>query len=112
MQKEKLEEFLEKVNAVHDQVQKISKGEYNQKEYERVEKTVNTQGYDEGDKRRRKERKKRLKEEKLRQQKMGRSGKGEKDDYLYFCPKCQVEFIIEMEKCARCGKITQTQKIR
>ena len=42
----------------------------------------------------------------------GREGKGEKEDYDVFCPRCNTEFLIKIEKCTRCGAETIAQKER
>lgn len=39
-------------------------------------------------------------------------GKGEKEHYLYWCRKCNVEYQIESPKCFHCGKDTMKKEDR
>jgi len=42
----------------------------------------------------------------------GTKGKGEKDNYKYWCRKCEVEYTCESPKCFHCGKATLTREER
>lgn len=57
--------------------------------------------------------KKKLQEQE-KQQKLnkGRPGKGEKDNYKWFCRKCLVEYEIDLDNCTRCGGDLITHKDR
>ena len=39
-------------------------------------------------------------------------GKGEKENYVSFCPHCNTEYLIELHTCTRCGGKTISQKER
>ena len=42
----------------------------------------------------------------------GRTGKGEKENYLDYCKYCQWEYTLSTPNCLKCGKETITQKDR
>ena len=100
--KEGLDDFLEKVSEVKEQIQEISKGNFDEKKYTRLvnkleetkeNKDVNV-----------------VKEEE--QIDRGREGKGEKDNYSHFCLYCNLEYVTPRLNCFKCNRETVTSKQR
>ena len=96
---EEADEFLEKVNRIHDQVQDIVHGRVNIEQLEKNER-------DEEEKAMLQER---LKEIKIREQKerqlKGRPGKGHIAGYKTYCQFCQTEWFIDgVLKCTQCNR--------
>lgn len=103
---EDAEDFLEKVNRIHDQVRDIASGKMSMEEIDRIEK-------DEKDKELMASRLKEIndREEKERQLK-GKPGKGHIAGYKSFCSFCHIEWFVEcVFKCTSCGRDTITYEV-
>lgn len=112
MSKRESEEFLEEVDEVNQAIQRIVSGEMGEKEYEELERRVNRKKYEEMEREKNK-RKEEEKQEKLRQMKLlGKEGKGEGENYLLYCPKCCLEYEVEVQQCARCRNSLLTKEQR
>jgi hypothetical protein len=53
-----------------------------------------------------------LKKEREEKQRKGQEGSGKGELYKYYCPKCRVEFEIEVEKCGRCNGSVMSKEQR
>lgn len=89
--------WLTEVELANEALKKLSTGELSVEEFDRREKRRLDQKARE---KKEEEEAKRRREEKERR---GRSGKGEKMNYLVFCRHCFLEFTIKLEKCPQCG---------
>merc|ERR1711976_878384 len=102
--------FLAKVNEVNDEVKNICSPDYD------IEKATKRQEELTEQQKKRKEfkEKKKAREEQEMEDKIirGRSGKGEKDNYKYWCRKCCVEYVNYSPKCFHCGQATVTREDR
>lgn len=105
--KEEMEEWLEKVNTVSAQIQDILNDKVD------IDQLENTADKKAAEKAKAREAKRQREEEEKRQKTLrGRDGGGEKENYLSFCRKCRVEYVVEMPKCTRCQQDTVSQAER
>eukprot|EP00472_Partenskyella_glossopodia_P011098 CAMPEP_0197515676 /NCGR_PEP_ID=MMETSP1318-20131121/732_1 /TAXON_ID=552666 /ORGANISM="Partenskyella glossopodia, Strain RCC365" /LENGTH=942 /DNA_ID=CAMNT_0043064107 /DNA_START=37 /DNA_END=2865 /DNA_ORIENTATION=- len=102
MGSEEIEDFLEMADRVHDAVNKIASGEADQdqktqKEIRQLTKDLSIK--DEQTKRKQSE------EYRLAELKKGRPGKGQFDNYEYFCPRCHWEYSVSVseDECGKCA---------
>lgn len=104
--KDGLEDFQERVNEVSAQVKKIASNDFDPKEADEKEiAMLKKQEY--------KERKKaRDVQDHYDKILRGREGKGEKDNYKYWCRKCNVEYTIESPNCFHCSQKNVTREER
>ena len=103
---EDFEEFLAKVEDIKSQIEDISNGKIDEK---RIQETTNAFNA----KKVYKEKLKKIEEEEQQKKLLwGREGKGEKENYDVFCPRCTTEFLLVIPKCTRCGAETIPQKER
>ena len=110
--KEEIENFVTKVEDVSDQIKKIIEGNYNEEEYNELERSLNKEKYRKEEEILRKKKLLKQKELEIEKRKKGIVGNGEKENYKNFCKFCKVEYEIETKKCFRCKRGTQTQKER
>lgn len=92
------EEFISKVEQVEHLIKKIVNDEpVDPKEIEKVEKKLKSEKENENQKK--------LIQHQEEQDKLkrGRSGRGEKETYKWYCVKCQVEYVIDLPACSHCN---------
>jgi len=100
MNSSELEDWLERVNMVSKQVNDIVSGKADVEEIERQEKVLSAKKKYEIEKKKIEEKEK---EESILK---GRSGKGHKENYKFFCGKCFIEYIDECKVCRSCDQAT------
>merc|ERR1712138_211672 len=105
-----LEDFLQRVNEVHNEVKNICSKDYDIEAAKKKEEELTAAQQ----KRKEFKEKKKAREEQEMEDKIirGRSGKGEKDNYKYWCRKCCVEYTNYSPKCFHCGGATITREER
>lgn len=103
---EEAEDFLERVTEVSEQINKIMNNEIDiTSELENQPQTRPKDIY-------KATIKKMDEEKKTREFLHGKRGHGEKDNYLYFCSKCLVEFLTESQTCFHCKGELITKDVR
>lgn len=110
--KEEIDNFVSKVEDVNNLVKKIMEGNYDEKEYNELERSLNKAKYRKEEEILRKKKLAEKKELELQKKINGREGNGEKDNYENFCNNCKLEYEFKTEKCKRCQKNTQTRQER
>eukprot|EP00466_Bigelowiella_natans_P008426 jgi/Bigna1/84051/fgenesh1_pg.121_\ len=100
MDPEDIEDFLEKATRVQDAVKKIASGEADkdlrtQKEIQNLKRELEIKEQE------KKEKESAEYKEKIKRQ--GRPGKGQYDNYRFFCERCFLEFDCVIDKCSKCN---------
>ena len=101
MRNKEIDDFLEKVDAVTNQINDISKGNFDEQSYNTVMEKL-------GDK----NAGVKTAAEKIPDKITRREGKGEKRDYSDFCVYCSVEYLVHQPICDTCGKRTMPCEAR
>ena len=97
---EGLDDFLSKVDRVHQQIQDMAA---NKIDVDEVDAEILKEQEEE---RKAEERRKRKEAEAWEKKKQGRPGKGHQENYISFCKHCFVEYTIRLPVCTHCGKNT------
>ncbi|ETB59182.1 hypothetical protein YYC_03434 [Plasmodium yoelii 17X] len=95
---DEINSFLDNVDTVTTKIKNLLDGKISIEEIEKEENIIKLE--------------KRAKEIKIEEKKekekenfiMGKKGGGDKDDYLYFCKSCLVEYNYKLDFCKRCNK--------
>ncbi|CRG95348.1 TPR Domain containing protein, putative [Plasmodium gallinaceum] len=103
---DEIDEFLEKVDNVTTKVRNILNDKISIEELEKEEKKLFLE------KRVREIKEEEKKEKEKRDFIMGREGKGNENDYLYFCRFCFVEYNYHLKNCKRCNGVVITREQR
>ncbi|SBT79349.1 TPR domain containing protein [Plasmodium malariae] len=103
---EELDEFLTKVEDVTTKVRDLLDGKISVEDIEKEEKDILLK------KRIKEIKREEEKEKEKRQFIMGREGKGNEDDYLFFCRYCFVEYNYHLTKCKRCNNVVVSKEER
>ena len=106
MQEGDLDDFLEKVNKVHDMVNGLKDHKI---DVDQIDKQLLKEAEEVKKKEIIKQQKEQEKQDKL---KKGVPGKGHQDNYVDFCKNCFVEFSITTANCPHCGKETMSREER
>ncbi|SBS94931.1 TPR domain containing protein [Plasmodium malariae] len=103
---EELDEFLTKVEDVTTKVRNLLDGKISVEDIEKEEKDILLK------KRIKEIKREEEKEKEKRQFIMGREGKGNEDDYLFFCRYCFVEYNYHLTNCKRCNNVVVSKEER